>query len=154
MKRRGALFILSFAAFFHLKLFSKNGRSEKMKEEVKTEKAPKAIGPYSQAIVANGFVFASGQIPIIPASGELNSGTIEEQTRQVLSNLGAILEAARSSLDKVVKTTVYLQDMNDFSQMNQVYSEFFKPPYPARATVQVGRLPRDVKIEIEVIGLV
>jgi len=125
-----------------------------MKEEVKTEKAPKAIGPYSQAIVANGFVFASGQIPIIPASGELNSGTIEEQTRQVLSNLGAILEAARSSLDKVVKTTVYLQDMNDFSQMNQVYSEFFKPPYPARATVQVGRLPRDVKIEIEVIGLV
>lgn len=125
-----------------------------MKEEVKTEKAPKAIGPYSQAIVANGFVFASGQIPIIPASGELNSGTIEEQTRQVLSNLGAILEAARSSLDKVVKTTVYLQDMNDFSRMNQVYSEFFKPPYPARATVQVGRLPRDVKIEIEVIGLV
>jgi 2-iminobutanoate/2-iminopropanoate deaminase len=121
---------------------------------VKTDKAPKAIGPYSQAIVANGFVFASGQIPIVPATGELNTGSIEDQTRQVLKNLGAVLEVAQSSIDKVVKTTVYLQDMNDFSRMNQVYGEFFKPPYPARATVQVARLPRDVKIEIEVIAII
>jgi len=117
-------------------------------------KAPKAIGPYSQAIVANGFVFASGQIPIVPATGELNTGSIEDQTRQVLKNLGAVLEVARSSIDKVVKTTVYLLDMNDFSRMNQVYGEFFKPPYPARATVQVARLPRDAKVEIEVIAII
>lgn len=125
-----------------------------MKQEVKTDKAPKAIGPYSQAIVANGFVFASGQIPIVPATGELNTGSIEDQTRQVLKNLSAVLEVARSSIDKVVKTTVYLLDMNDFSRMNQVYGEFFKPPYPARATVQVARLPRDVKVEIEVIAII
>jgi len=154
MKRREAVFILSIVGFFHSKLFPINRRSEKMREEVKTEKAPKAIGPYSQAIIANGFIFASGQIPIIPASGELKTGTIEEQTRQVLNNLKVVLEAARSSLNKVVKSTVYLQDVNDFSRMNQVYSEFFKPPYPARATVQVARLPKDAKIEIEVVALV
>jgi 2-iminobutanoate/2-iminopropanoate deaminase len=125
----------------------------RMKQEVKTEKAPKAIGPYSQAIMANGFVFASGQIPLDPATGELNSGTIEEQTRLVLKNLGAVLEAAGSSYDHVVKCTVFLQDMNDFSRMNQVYAEFFKAPFPARAAVQVARLPRGVKVEIEAIGL-
>jgi 2-iminobutanoate/2-iminopropanoate deaminase len=128
-------------------------RSPNMKQEVKTDKAPKAIGPYSQGILAGGFVFASGQIPIIPASGEVNTGTIEEQTRQVLQNLTAVLEAAGSSLADVVKATVYLQDMNDFSRMNAVYGEFFKPPYPARAAVQVVRLPRDVKVEIEAIAL-
>jgi 2-iminobutanoate/2-iminopropanoate deaminase len=125
-----------------------------MKQEVKTENAPKAIGPYSQAIIANGFVFASGQIAIDPSSGELNTGTIEEQTRRVLKNLGAVLEAAGSSFDRVVKATVFLQDMNDFSRMNQVYAEFFKAPYPARAAVQVARLPRDVKVEIEAVALV
>jgi len=125
----------------------------KMKQEVKTERAPKAIGPYSQGILANGFVFASGQIPLDPATGELNTGTIEEQTRLVLKNLGAVLEAAGSSYDDAVKCTVFLQDMNDFSRMNQVYAEFFKAPFPARAAVQVARLPRDVKIEIEAIGL-
>ncbi len=124
-----------------------------MKKEVKTDKAPKAIGPYSQGIVANGFVFASGQIPIVPATGELNVGTIEEQARQVLSNLGAVLEAAGSSLNDVVKATVFLQDMNDFSRMNAVYQEFFQAPYPARAAVQVARLPRDVKIEIEAVAV-
>jgi 2-iminobutanoate/2-iminopropanoate deaminase len=154
MKRREALFFLSFMPFFNPKFFSKKGRSDEMKQEVKTDKAPKAIGPYSQAIVANGFVFASGQIPIVPATGELNTGSIEDQTRQVLKNLSAVLEVARSSIDKVVKTTVYLLDMNDFSRMNQVYGEFFKPPYPARATVQVARLPRDVKVEIEVIAII
>ncbi len=125
-----------------------------MKKQVQTDKAPQAIGPYSQAIIANGLVFCSGQIPIDPAGGELNTGTIEDQTRQVLKNLGAVLEAAGSSYDDVVKTTVFLQDMNDFARMNAVYAEFFKAPNPARAAVQVARLPRDVKVEIEAVALV
>ena len=125
-----------------------------MKKEVRTEKAPKAIGPYSQAVIAGGFIFASGQIPLIPATGELNTGTIEDQTRQVLQNLSAVLEAAGASLTDVVKTTVFLQDMNDFGKMNVVYAEFFKPPFPARAAVQVARLPRDVKVEIEAVAQV
>jgi 2-iminobutanoate/2-iminopropanoate deaminase len=128
-------------------------RSSNMKQEIKTDKAPRAIGPYSQGIVAGGFVFASGQIPLIPATGELNTGTIEDQTRQVLQNLTAVLEAAGCSLADVVKATVYLQDMNDFSKMNAVYGDFFKPPFPARAAFQVARLPRDAKVEIEAIAL-
>ena len=124
-----------------------------MKKQVQTDKAPKAIGPYSQGIIANGFVFCSGQIPIDPATSELNTGTIEEQTRQVLKNVSAVLEAAGSSLDEAVKVTVFLQDMNDFAKMNAVYGEFFKEPFPARAAVQVARLPRDVKVEVEVIAL-
>ncbi len=124
-----------------------------MQKVIKTEKAPKAIGPYSQAIEANGMIFASGQIAINPATGELSTGDIEEQTRIVLSNLKAVLEAAGSSLDKAVKCTVFLQDLNDYSKMNAVYGEFFKPPYPARAAVQVARLPRDVKVEIEAIAI-
>ena len=124
-----------------------------MQKVIETEKAPKAIGPYSQAIEANGMIFASGQIAINPSTGELNTGSIEEQTRIVLSNLKAVLEAAGSSLDKAVKCTVFLQDMNDYTQMNAVYGEFFKPPYPARAAVQVARLPRDVKVEIEAIAI-
>ena len=123
-----------------------------MKKQVQTDKAPKAIGPYSQGIIANGFVFCSGQIPIDPATGELNTGSIEDQTRQVLKNLGAVLEAAGSSFDDVVKCTVFLQDMNDFAKMNAVYAEFFKAPSPARAAVQVARLPRDVKVEIEAVA--
>ena len=125
-----------------------------MKKQVHTDKAPKAIGPYSQGIIANGFVFCSGQIPIDPATGELNTGSIEDQTRQVLKNLGAVLEAAGTSFDDVVKCTVFLQDMNDFAKMNAVYAEFFKAPSPARAAVQVARLARDVKVEIEAIALV
>lgn len=124
-----------------------------MKQEVRTDKAPKAIGPYSQGIVANGFVFVSGQVPFDPATGELVTGPIEDQARRVLMNVAAVLEAAGSSMDKVVKATVFLQDMNDFAKMNAVYGEFFKTPYPARAAVQAARLPRDVKIEIEVIAL-
>jgi len=124
-----------------------------MKKEVKTDKAPKAIGPYSQGIVANGLIFCSGQIPIIPETGELNRGTIEDQTGQVLKNLSAVLEAGGSSLDGVVKTTVFLQDMNDFAAMNKVYEGFFKAPFPARATVQVARLPRDAKVEIEAVAV-
>jgi 2-iminobutanoate/2-iminopropanoate deaminase len=98
-------------------------------------------------------VYVSGQIPIDPATGELNTGSIEDQTRQVLKNVAAVLEAAGSSMDKVVKTTVFLQSMDEFSRMNQVYGEGFKPPFPARATVQVARLPRDVRVEIEAIAL-
>jgi 2-iminobutanoate/2-iminopropanoate deaminase len=124
------------------------------KSTVQTDQAPKAIGPYSQGIIANGFVFCSGQIPIDPATNELNTGSIEDQTRQVLKNLGAVLEAAGSSFDEVVKCTVFLQDMNDFAKMNAVYAEFFKAPSPARAAVQVARLPRDVKVEIEAVALV
>jgi len=153
MKRREALVTLSCVALIGPNLFSKEERSKQMKKEIKTEKAPKAIGPYSQAIVANGLIFASGQIPIDPSTGELNTGSIEEQTRLVLSNLKAVLEAAGSSFDQVVKCTVFLQDMNDFSRMNAVYGEFFKPPYPARAAVQVARLPKDVKVEIEAIAI-
>jgi 2-iminobutanoate/2-iminopropanoate deaminase len=125
-----------------------------MKKQVQTDKAPKAIGPYSQAIIANGFVFCSGQIPIDPATGNLLIGTIEDETRQVLKNLGAVLDAAGSSYDDVVKTTVFLQDMNDFAKMNAVYAEFFKAPSPSRATVQAARLPKDVKVEIEAVALV
>ncbi len=125
-----------------------------MKKPVQTDKAPQAIGPYSQGIVAGGMVYCSGQIAIDPASGELRSGSIEAQTRLVLENLGAVLEAAGSSYNQVVKATVFLQDMNDFAAMNGVYGEFFKPPYPARAAVQVARLPKDVKIEIEAIAAI
>ncbi|MGB6680443.1 MAG: RidA family protein [Candidatus Bathyarchaeia archaeon] len=124
-----------------------------MKKEVKTDEAPKAIGPYSQAIEANGLVFASGQIAINPKTGQLNNGPIDEQTRQVLTNLKFVIEAAGSSMDKVVKCTVFLQDMNDYSVMNTVYGEFFNAPYPARAAVQVARLPKDVKVEIEAIAI-
>jgi 2-iminobutanoate/2-iminopropanoate deaminase len=123
-----------------------------MIKEVQTDKAPKAIGPYSQGTIASGFVFCSGQIALVPETGNLNTGTIEEQTRQVLKNLAAVLIAAGSSLDLVVKATVFLQDMNDFAAMNKVYAEFFKAPFPARAAVQVARLPRYAKIEIEVMA--
>ena len=153
MKRRVTLLTLICMALTGPNLFSYEGRSIQMKKEIKTEKAPKAIGPYSQAIVANGFIFASGQIPIDPSTEKLSTGTIEEQTRLVLNNLKAVLEAAGSSFDKVVKCTVFLQDMDDFSRMNAVYGEFFKPPYPARAAVQVARLPKDVKVEIEAIAI-
>lgn len=125
-----------------------------MKKQVKTDKAPQAIGPYSQAIIANGMVFASGQISIDPKTGELNTGDIETQTRLVLTNMKAVLEAAGSSFDKVVKCTVFLDDMNNFTRMNGVYGEFFEAPYPARAAVEVARLPKDVKVEIEAIALV
>jgi len=123
------------------------------KNEIKTENAPQGIGPFSQAIEANGFVFASGQIALDPKTGEFNTGSIEEQTRLVLNNLKAVFEAAETSLDCVVKCNVYLKDMGDFSRMNVVYGEYFNSPYPARAAVQVARLPMDAKIEIEAIAV-
>lgn len=154
MKRRNVLLALGGLALSRPRLSGNGGGKETMKQEVKTAKAPRAIGPYSQAVIANGFVFCSGQIALDPASGELNTGPIEDQTRQVMKNLGAVLTAAGSSFDRVVKTTIFLQDMNDFSKVNQAYAEFLKPPYPARATVQVARLPRDAKVEIEAVALV
>jgi 2-iminobutanoate/2-iminopropanoate deaminase len=153
MKRREALVALSLPGLLVLSVRRAAGRSGKMKQKVMTDKAPKAIGPYSQGVIANGFVFVSGQIPFDPATGELVTGPIEDQARQVLKNVAAVLDAAGSSLDKVVKASVFLQDMNDFARMNAVYGEFFRAPYPARAAVQVARLPRDVGIEIEVVAL-
>ena len=123
------------------------------KEVVSSELAPKAIGPYSQAIRANGFVFCSGQIPLDPQSAQMVTGGVEEQTRRVLENLKAVLESAGSSLENVVKTTVYLKDMNDFVRMNTVYATYFASNPPARATVEVARLPKDALVEIEVVAL-
>jgi 2-iminobutanoate/2-iminopropanoate deaminase len=120
---------------------------------VKTEGAPQAIGPYSQAVVAGGFVYASGQIPIDPATGQFVEGGVREQTAQVLRNLSKVLEAAGSDLARVVKTTVFLADMNDFAAMNEVYATFFAEGPPARSTVQAARLPRDARVEIDVVAL-
>jgi 2-iminobutanoate/2-iminopropanoate deaminase len=124
-----------------------------MKEIISTEKAPGAIGPYSQAIKANGMLFCSGQIPIDPASGEFVEGGVAEQTEQVFKNLVAVLEAGGTSLEGVVKTTVFLADMNDFAAMNEVYGRYFDTNKPARATVQAARLPRDARVEIECIAV-
>lgn len=125
-----------------------------MREAVATSDAPAAIGPYSQAIVAGGFLFVSGQIPLDPATGGLVSGTIAEETRRVFDNLAAILTAAGAGFDDVVKTTVYLSDMADFTAMNEVYATYFSAPAPARATVQAAALPKGVRVEIDLIALI
>ena len=132
---------------------AKNEAINTVKEIIQTTQAPQAIGPYSQAIKSNGLVFASGQIPTDPQTGQFVPGGIEEQTEQVLKNLAAVLEAAGSGLNKVVKTTVFLLDMQDFGAMNEVYGRFFTEEAPARATVQAARLPRDARVEIEAIAL-
>ncbi|MDR3588489.1 MAG: RidA family protein [Negativicutes bacterium] len=124
-----------------------------MKQVVNTDKAPGAIGPYSQAIKANGFVFVSGQIPVVPGTGQFAEGGIVAQTKQSLENVKAILEQAGSSLNDVVKTTVFIKDMNDFSTMNSVYAEYFSKDCPARACFEVARLPKDALVEIEVIAI-
>ncbi|HQV28139.1 MAG TPA: RidA family protein [Thermoflexales bacterium] len=121
--------------------------------QVRTEAAPQAIGPYSQAIVAPGFVFCSGQIPLDPATGNVVEGGIDEQTHRVLKNLTAVVEAAGASMAKVLKTTVFLQSMSDFAAMNAIYATYFPAPAPARSTVEVARLPRNVLVEIECIAL-
>ena len=120
---------------------------------ISTETAPQALGPYSQAIRANGFIFCSGQIPIVPAAGAVVATTAEAQTRQAITNLRNVLEAAGAGLDKVVKTTVFISDMNDFAVVNGVYAELFGDTKPARSCVQAARLPKDVKIEIEAIAV-
>ena len=119
---------------------------------ISTDRAPQALGPYSQAIRADGLIFCSGQIPIDPATNTIHAETIEEQTRQAIANLKNVLEAAGSGLDKVVKTTVFISDMNDFAALNAVYAELFGGSKPARSCVQAARLPKDVKVEIEAIA--
>jgi 2-iminobutanoate/2-iminopropanoate deaminase len=122
-------------------------------EKIQTKHAPQAIGPYSQAIKAESFIFVSGQLGLNP-SGEPAEGDVEDQTHQALRNLGAILEASGSGLDRVVKVTAYLADMDDFRAFNRAYAEYFDEPYPARAAFEVVRLPRDVRVEVECIALV
>ena len=119
---------------------------------IRTEKAPGAIGPYSQAIQIGQLLFTSGQVPIDPETGAIVEGGIQEQARQSLNNIKAILNAAGTNMGAVVKTTVFLQDMNDFAAMNEVYAQFFQEPSPARSAVQVARLPKDVLVEIEAIA--
>ena len=121
-------------------------------QAIHTEKTPKAIGPYSQAIKVGNLVFASGQVPIVPATGEFVEGGIQEQTRQALTNAQAILEEAGTSLNNVVKTTVFLSDMANFAAMNEVYAEFFTQPYPARSAVAVKALPKGALVEVECIA--
>jgi 2-iminobutanoate/2-iminopropanoate deaminase len=123
-----------------------------VREAVSSPSAPKAIGPYSQAIRAGSLLFVSGQIPIDPATGDLVQGDIAQQTHQVFANLKAILEAAGATFDNVVRTTVYLADMNDFAKVNEIYATYFSSPAPARATVQAARLPRDSRVEIDLIA--
>lgn len=123
-----------------------------MKNVISTDKAPAAIGPYSQAIEVNGMVYTSGVIPVVPATGEIPAGSVE-QAKQALTNLSNLLEAAGSSMDKVVKTTVFIKEMNDFAAINEVYATFFTDAFPARSCVEVARLPKDVMLEIEAIAL-
>ena len=125
-----------------------------MKQIIQTDRAPQAIGPYSQAVKARGFVYASGQIPIDPVTGQFVPGGIKEQTEQVMKNVAALLDAADSGLDQIVKTTVFLADMEEFGAMNEVYAKFFVTDPPARATIQAAGLPRNARVEIEVVALV
>ena len=125
-----------------------------MKETIATAHAPQAIGPYSQAVRHNGLVFLSGQIPLDPATGQLVEGTIAEQTERVFANLNAVLHAAGAGFDTVLKTTVFLKDMNDFAAMNAVYAKYLGENSPARSTVEAARLPKDVRVEIDAIAYV
>ena len=122
-----------------------------MKKEIRTKNAPAAIGPYSQAIEVNGMLYTSGMIPIDPATGELVTGSVEAQAEQALTNLKSLIEASGSSMDKVVKTVVFIKDMNDFAKINGIYEKYFTAPFPARSCVEVARLPKDVAIEVEAI---
>jgi 2-iminobutanoate/2-iminopropanoate deaminase len=124
-----------------------------MRTVIATDRGPKAIGPYSQAIKANGLVFLSGQIPLDPATQQVITGDVSAQTERVLQNIAAILDAAGTSLARVVKTTVFLKNMNDFAAMNEVYGRYFTDEPPARSTVEVARLPKDVLVEIDVVAL-
>ena len=124
-----------------------------MKKIISTEKAPAAIGPYSQAIEVNNMVFTSGVIPINPQTGELVTGSIEEQAEQAIGNLAALLKESGVTMENVVKTTVFIKDMNDFAKVNEVYAKYFTSDFPARSCVEVARLPKDVLIEIEAIGI-
>lgn len=123
-----------------------------MKKQIETAAAPKAIGPYSQAIQVGNTVYISGQIPLDPNTAQMVEGGIESETKRVLENIKAIMKASGGEMANIVKTTILLTDMNDFSKVNEIYASYFSPPFPARATFQVSRLPRDARIEIEAIG--
>ncbi len=124
-----------------------------MKKCIETKKAPAAIGPYSQAVISNNIVFVSGQLPIVPETGEFAEGGIEAQTKQSLNNLKAIIEASGCSLDDVIKTTIFLKDMNQFTTVNEIYSTYFTENFPARVCVEVARLPKDALVEIEAVAI-
>lgn len=124
-----------------------------MANVISTDKEPAAIGPYSQAIEVNGMIYTSGMIPIDPSTGELVTGSVEAQAEQAISNLEALLAASGSSIEKAVKTVVFISNMDDFGKINEVYAKHFKEPYPARSCVQVARLPKDVAIEIEAVAV-
>lgn len=124
-----------------------------MKNIISTDKAPQAIGPYSQAVEVNGMIYTSGMIPINPVDGTLVTGTVEEQADQALKNLKALIEESGSTMEKVVKTTVFIKDMNDFAKINEIYARYFTTNYPSRSCVEVARLPKDVLIEIEAIAI-
>lgn len=125
-----------------------------MKKIVSTKNAPSAIGPYSQAVIAGNLIFTSGQIALSPENGELINGTLAEEVHQVMRNIEAVLSAAGSSLSEIVKTSIFLKDMNSFGEVNELYASYFKSDYPARETVEVARLPKDVKVEISVIATI
>lgn len=147
-------FCLAAVIWFVLPNESSASLDKDKKRAIETADAPKAIGAYSQAIVADDFVFVSGQIALDPATGNMVEGGIEAQTERVMKNLEAILKASKSDFDGVVKASVYLADMNDFAKVNEIYGRHFKAPFPARATVQVARLPRDARVEIELTAMV
>lgn len=156
MKKRKfiGLWLAGFAGLVFVVLLAGSVEAQKVrKQAIEAADAPKAIGPYSQAIIANGFVYTAGQVGTDPKTGNLVEGGIVEQTEQALKNIEAVLKAAGSRLDDVVKTTVFLADMNDFAKMNEVYGKRLGKPYPARSTVQVARLPRDARIEIEAVAV-
>lgn len=142
------------AIFWFVPLESSASLDKHKKKAVETADAPKAIGAYSQAIVADDFVFVSGQIGLDPKSGQMVEGGVAEQTEQVMKNLGAVLRASKSDFDNVVKATIFLADINDFAKVNEIYGRYFKAPFPARATVEVARLPRDARVEIELTAMV
>ena len=149
-----------FAAIFSMILLAacagastNQGRAMPVPRKVQTDQAPAAIGPYSQAIVVVDFVYTAGQIPLDPATGQMVQGDVGAQTERVIQNLRAVLRAAGTDLSLVVKTTVFLRDMNDFAAMNEVYGRHFTEPFPARSTVQAARLPRDASVEIEVVAV-
>lgn len=148
MRLTFVIFVICFSLF---SLTISGGKVAK--KIVYTEKAPKPVGPYSQAIAIGDFIFTAGQIPIDPKTNQIVQGDIKEQTKQVLENLKAILEASGATFDDVVKVNVYMKDLNEFSAMNEVYSEYFKNSPPARTTIEVSRLPKDVKIEIDLIAV-
>lgn len=125
-----------------------------MKEEINTNNAPKAIGPYSQAVKIGNFLFTSGQIPINPATNEIVKKNFKLQVTQVLKNIEAVVEKSGGKMDNIIKTTVYLTDLNEFPEFNEIYQTFFKPPYPSRATIEVSKLPKGVKIEIDAVAYI